>query len=141
MMCDLKSDKQCALEVMFADMKEQQTAFEVRQKSFEDRQAKNEINIANLDRNIAHLQKDMSETNLELKAMSSRVHVNTEQLVDIKNDIKPITDGVGAIYDAMKPWIWIYKKIKWIGTTILAGWIIFMDGYTHLMDLIHKSNH
>ena len=141
MSCGLEDHKTCELKTMFINMAERQESFELRQKSFEDRQAKNEISIANTERNIVLLQKDMSESNLELRALGGRVDVNTEQLLEIKNDIKPITDGVNEIGIALKPWIWVVRKIKWIATTILAGWVLFMDGLEHFLDFIGKGHH
>lgn len=130
--CDLKEGKICELKELFSGMTQRQEAFEMRQKSFEARQAKNEISIANTDKNVAIIQKDSAETSMELKALSSRVNVNTEQLIEIKKNIEPITEGVADIRTAVKPWLWVIRKFHWIMTTIVAGWVLFMDGIEHL---------
>ena len=133
MKCNLGKDKMCELKELFNTM-------ELRQKSFEARQAKNEISIANADKNIALIQKDLAETKSEFRLVSERVNVNTEQLIDIKEDIRPIVDGIGELRIVLKPWIWTIKKFKWIATTVLAGWVLFMDGVEHLMNFL-KGHH
>ena len=111
MQCKLEKGRMCDLKEMF-------TTMEARQRSFEDRQAKNEIKIANTEKNVALIQKDLSETKAEFLSLTSKVNVNTEQLVDIQSSVKPILEGIYAIKEGMKFWIWVVKSVKWIGITV-----------------------
>ena len=132
-MCNLKPEKYCELKDYF-------TALELRQTSFEARQANNEHNIAEIKEVVARNSRDISEHLADHKLISERINVNTQQLLDIKEDIQPIVQGVHTIQESVKVLGWISKIVKWISVTLVGTGLIVYSWTQHIQDFF-KGHH